>query len=191
MPKSINISEYLYDLPPSRIAKFPLAERDQSKLLVFREGQIQHRQFFELPDLLDDSWTLFFNNTKVLPARLPLKKPTGAAIEVFLLEPLLPSVDPVETLAAGSPSTWEAMIGNARKFKVDTSLKQKLTLENGAEVKLEVIRKENVSRSQQLVELHWQPEQISLAEVLEAVGQIPLPPYIERKACTEALSRDS
>lgn len=178
--RPIDLNTFSYTLPETRIAKYPLPERDQSRLLVYQEGQIRHQHFFQLPDLLDARYTLFFNNTRVLPARIPLRKPTGAEIEVFLLEPLAPSPDPVETLAAGSPARWEAMIGNARKFKPETSLQRRLRLADGRELQLSVTRKADAE--QKTVELAWQPAEVSLAEVLETVGQVPLPPYLGREA---------
>lgn len=176
----IDLREFSYPLPDSRIARYPLPERDHSKLLVYEKGAVRHQHFFELPELLDDRYTLFFNNTRVLPARLPFRKPTGAEIEVFLLEPLEPSPDPVATLAAGSPARWEAMIGNARKFKIGTALMRELPLEDGRPLRLFAERQ--ADKDQKVVGLRWEPAEVSLAEVLERVGQVPLPPYLGRDA---------
>src|SRR5215207_1110959 len=91
MEMNLNINNYTYDLPTNRIAHYPLAKRDESKLLVYTNGQIKHKHFDDLADTLPENTILFFNNTKVIPARLNFKKDTGADIEIFLLSPLLPS----------------------------------------------------------------------------------------------------
>jgi S-adenosylmethionine:tRNA ribosyltransferase-isomerase len=108
----INLREYEYTLPEERIAKFPLEKRDSSKLLHFRDGQIRHFQFYDLPELLADDTLLVYNDTKVIPAR-----ETGARIEIFLLQPIAPTTVIPEIMLAMYPVTWETMIGNAKKWK--------------------------------------------------------------------------
>ncbi len=183
----IPLSDLDYPLPPERIAKYPLPQRDQSKLLVLADETIQHRQFFELPQLLPLGYSIFFNNTRVLPARLAFRKPTGAAVEVFLLSPKSPSPDPAQTLAAGSPSRWAALIGNARKVKIGTTLERILERPGQEAITLRMMRLDDTDEKN--IELSWTPAECSLSEVLALVGEIPLPPYLGRAA--ESADADS
>ena len=111
----INIKDYTYELPNERIAKFPLEKREQSKLLFFEKGYIRHQQFLDLPSLLPEKTHLYFNDTKVIPARLHFQKETGAAIEIFLLNPIAPSLLMLEVMASEKMCTWKCTIGNLKR----------------------------------------------------------------------------
>lgn len=170
----VYLNEYDYVLPEERIAKSPLAQRDHSKLLVYQLGNIAHQQFFDLPNYLPEGTLLAFNDTKVIPARLYFQKPTGALIEVFLLQP----VDPPEIAAAMHNSngcTWQCMIGNKRKWNQDLVLEQQLT--EGLLLKADL-----VNREKNEVRFSWSDPQVSFAEILAKTGELPLPPYLKRKA---------
>lgn len=175
---SLKLEEYRYFLPDERIAKHPLQERDQSKLLFYQEGALQHHSFFELPELLPADSLLVFNNTKVIPARLQFRKETGALIEIFLLQPVAPSADIQLAMGATGFSIWQCMIGNRKRWKLDQVLQLTLKI-NDQQVLVEARQKDAASAE---VELSWTPAEISFAEVVEAAGEIPLPPYLNRKA---------
>src|SRR6187549_2046364 len=116
MKQELNINDYTYELPPNRIALYPLEKRDTSKLLIYQNGEISHSNFNRLPDYLPDNTLLFFNDTKVIPARLHFTKETGAEIEIFILHPLAPSTLVVETMAAHTSCTWKCTIGNLKRW---------------------------------------------------------------------------
>lgn len=179
----IRLSDYQYPLPDERIARFPLAGRDQSKLLVYRGGAIAHSRFDQVGDFLPESSLLVFNNTKVIPARLPFRRAgtpdgPGALIEVFLLEPVAPSSLLVEAMEATETTTWACLIGNRKRWKERVGSWQ-LAVGNGQSVAL---RAELVDDEQSHVRFSWEPGGVSFAEILHAVGQIPLPPYLKREA---------
>lgn len=175
-PRNIAIADYDYPLPDERIAKFPLAERDQSKLLVYRGGEIAESQFFHLPELLPEGAMLLFNNTKVIHARLFFRKPTGSLIEIFCLEPWQ---QPVATaFEERQHCTWLCFIGNNKKWK-EGSLVRQFTIQN-SEFIIKATRREAVGEAW-LVDFEWSGG-ISFAELIDAVGVIPLPPYLHREA---------
>jgi S-adenosylmethionine:tRNA ribosyltransferase-isomerase len=176
--QQINLEDYTYALPDERIAKFPLQQRDASKLLVYKNGSIEHLTFAQLPNLLPADSFLFFNNTKVIPARLHFRKATGALIEVFLLHPVLPSRITSITMAAQGQATFECLVGNMKRWKDDETLQRTLTI-NGEEINLSA---KLTNRDEKLVEISWMPANKTLSEVLEMVGQIPIPPYLNREA---------
>ncbi len=169
---SINIKDYTYDLPESRIPLYPLPRREQAKLLEYRNGLIKHLEFSQLPDLLTNNSILFFNDTKVIPARLTFEKETGASIEVFLLNPILPSSLLSVTLSTNQKSTWKCAIGNLKRWVDGLTLKKEIGPIN-LFARLE-------DRQNGLVEFSWTPTAHSFAEILHAAGAVPLPPYIKR-----------
>ena len=169
----MKLDDYIYDLPPSRIAKYPLADRDASKLLVWEKGNITHKGFANLPSRLDDEWTMFFNNTKVLPARLFFRKSTGALIEVFLLRPIAPTSVISQAMEAKGSAVWQCTIGNLKKWKGEV-------LSSG--LKGININAELIDRESKHVKLTWPEEDGTLAQVLHQIGNIPLPPYLNREA---------
>ncbi len=129
-PDQISLSEFTYDLPEERIAKFPLPHRDRSKLLVYRNGRIGETVFHELPEILDSRYLLVFNDTRVIHARMKFRKSSGAAIEIFCLEP----VDPADhQLSFGSrgENEWKCLVGNARKWKDGEALTHAFSLRRG------------------------------------------------------------
>jgi S-adenosylmethionine:tRNA ribosyltransferase-isomerase len=115
-PRHIRISDYNYPLPDERIAKFPIAQRDHSKLLVYRKGEVSHDVFYNLPEYLPKGALMVFNNTKVIQARMHFRKDTGALIEVFLLEPACPS-DYELMFQTSEKCSWYCLVGNLKKWK--------------------------------------------------------------------------
>jgi S-adenosylmethionine:tRNA ribosyltransferase-isomerase len=171
MNTPLYIKDYTYDLPQDRIAKFPLAKRDDSKLLYYHQGKIEHTVFKKIASLLPADSFLVFNNTKVIPARLHFKKDTGATIEIFLLHPVLPSSLLIEAMAARLTATWQCTIGNLKRWADGTVLQKDL---HGTIV--EAILKD---REKGIVEFRWNGEQ-SFAEIVSQSGETPLPPYLKR-----------
>ncbi|HZY80651.1 MAG TPA: S-adenosylmethionine:tRNA ribosyltransferase-isomerase, partial [Cyclobacteriaceae bacterium] len=169
MGEPIDINEYTYDLPADRIALRPLEKRDQSKLLVYDRGKISHNQFSQIADFLDVNSLLVLNDTRVIPARLLFRKSSGALIEVFLLQPIEPSPLVQQAMAARGSVTWKCTVGNGKKWN------DGLKLENGW------ITAELVDRDQGIVKFEWSGSS-SFAEVIETLGETPLPPYIRREA---------
>jgi len=174
MDKSILIKDYTYELPENRIAQYPLAQRDQSKLLFYKDGEIKHDRFTSLPDLLPPQSVLFFNDTKVIPARLRFQKETGATIEIFLLNPIAPSTLVQLAMGATSHATWHCTIGNLKRWPSKTVLTKQV-----GDI---VIKADLIDREQTLVGFSWQPKSKSFAEIISATGFIPLPPYLNREA---------
>ena len=178
-PKKISILDYTYDLPSERIALHPLPERDASKLLIYKNGEIKEIIYKNIADHLPENSLLIFNNTKVIKARILFTKPSGGIIEIFLLEPF--QADYIATLSATKKTTWKCMIGGISKWKEH---ELQLRIMN---YDLRIVKKEKISDAY-LVEFNWDGD-ISFAEVLEHVGDIPLPPYIKRKIEKEDTER--
>ncbi|MBN8826158.1 MULTISPECIES: S-adenosylmethionine:tRNA ribosyltransferase-isomerase [unclassified Spirosoma] len=172
------LSQFQYDLPDERIARFPLAQRDASKLLVYRRGEIDHEQFSSLPALLPKESFLVFNNTKVIPARLYFTKPTGSVIELFLLNPF-PNDLPISlSMEATESAIWQGMIGNRKRWKRDETLLVQLAgnaEHNGIDISVSWY-----DYDQSLVKLSWQPAELTFAQIIHYAGEIPLPPYLKR-----------
>lgn len=179
IPANIKIEEYNYNLPDEKIAKYPLTERDRSKLLVLNNQNISEHIFNEIPDLLPKNSLLLFNETKVIQARLLFKKDTGAKIEIFCLEPVLPESDFQLALQQKSSVIWKCMVGNAKRWK-SGKLQTKIDIK-GKDVILFAEQKERLHDSF-LVEFSWTPEYITFSEILETSGLTPLPPYLHREA---------
>lgn len=175
--KHIKISEFNYPLPDERIAKFPLSERDQSKLLVYRRGEVSEDRFTSLPNYLEAGEMMVFNNTKVIQARLHFRKETGALIEVFCLEPIAPN-DYVLSFQQTHQCAWLCMIGNLKKWKEGT-LKRTIQVK-GKDVTLCATRGECRGTSH-WVDFSWDDDSLTFADVLEAVGELPIPPYLNRE----------
>ena len=175
----IRLADYQYELPDERIARFPLAERDHSKLMVYQRGSIEHRHFYEITDYLPASTLLVFNNTKVIPARLHFKRTTGAIIEVFLLHPVAPSRIISQAMEQVGSGTWECMIGNQKRWKVGEQLSNTLSIAGESVVFLATL----LDTERRHVAFSWESAH-SFAEIVKAFGEIPLPPYLKRKATT-------
>ena len=171
--KPIYIADYNYPLPDERIAKYPLAERDHSKLLVYRDGQVTEDRFYHVGDYIAPHSLLIYNNTRVIQARLEFHKPTGARIEVFCLEPLMPH-DYQLSLGSTTGCTWKCMVGNVKKWHDEA-----IELKAGA-FTLRAY-KEQVLGNTFAVRFEWDEENVSFAEILDAAGELPIPPYLNRK----------
>ncbi|MDR0892745.1 MAG: S-adenosylmethionine:tRNA ribosyltransferase-isomerase [Mediterranea sp.] len=176
-PKHIHISEFNYPLPDERIAKFPLPVRDQSKLLVYRHGDISEDVFTSLPDYLPAGSLMIFNNTKVIQARLHFRKETGALIEVFCLEPIQPN-DYVLNFQQTEHAAWLCMIGNLKKWKEGT-LRREMTVK-GQPLTLTATRGECRGTSH-WIDFHWDNPEVTFADILEVFGELPIPPYLNRE----------
>lgn len=175
--KHIKISDYNYPLPDERIAKFPIAQRDHSKLLLYRHGEVSEDIFFNLPKYLPKGALMIFNNTKVIQARIHFRKETGALIEVFLLEPSVPS-DYELMFQTTSHCSWLCMVGNLKKWK-EGSLKRDFEIK-GEKLTLTATRRHDVGSSY-LIDFDWNNGKISFADILETVGELPIPPYLNRE----------
>lgn len=175
--KHIKISDYNYPLPDERIAKFPLPVRDQSKLLVYRHGEVSETRFTSLPDYLEAGELMIFNNTKVIQARLHFRKETGALIEIFCLEPIQPN-DYVLNFQQTSHAAWLCMIGNLKKWK-EGSLHKEMNVK-GHTITLTVTRGECRGTSH-WVDFTWDNPEITFADILEVFGELPIPPYLNRE----------
>lgn len=176
----MNTSNYTYDLPPEKIAIYPLPKRDSAKLLIYKKGEISHSIFSALPDLLPPDSFLFFNNTKVIPARLHFMKKSGAMIEIFLLNPVYPSHHLAATMASTQRCTWQCAIGNLKKWPEGVSL------EKESEGKILYARISD--RGESTVDFSWESGE-TFAAMLRHAGVTPLPPYIKRKAETSDSER--
>ena len=174
--KQIQIKDFNYDLPDNRIAKFPLPERDSSKLLVYRHGKVSEDVFTSLPSYLPQGELMVFNNTKVIQARLHFHKETGAQIEIFCLEPIAPH-DYALMFQQTGHCRWSCLVGNLKKWKTGT-LSLTVTLD-GEEVTLTATRGEDLGTSH-LIDFDWNGN-ATWAEILEATGELPIPPYLNRQ----------
>ena len=176
-PKHIHISEFNYPLPDERIAKFPLPVRDQSKLLLYRHGEVSEDIFTSLPEYLPSGSLMIFNNTKVIQARLHFRKETGALIEVFCLEPIQPN-DYVLNFQQTEHAAWLCMIGNLKKWK-EGILKREMTVK-GKSITLTAERGECHGTSH-WVDFRWDNNEVTFADILEVFGELPIPPYLNRE----------
>lgn len=178
-PKQLQIKDFDYNLPDEKIAKHPLAERDASKLLIYKHGEIKTDNFIHLAGYLPENALIIFNNTKVVEARLLFKKPSGTTIEIFCLEPAGDYADITTAMLQHEHVLWKCLAGNAKKWKDEILVKQ--LLHNGKEIELSA---KKLSRQAEnfIIEFSWNDEQLSFAEVLHIAGVIPLPPYMHRDA---------
>lgn len=176
-PKDIHINDYDYDLADDRIAKYPLKERDASKLLVSRGEEIDDVRFGMLPDYLPKDSLLIFNNTKVIQARLFFQKATGAQIEIFCLEPHTPN-DYLLSFQQNERCSWVCLVGNLKKWK-EGSLTKKIAIADG-EVELRATRLE-ATHDSHIVSFEWDNPNYSFSDLLELTGELPIPPYLNRR----------
>ena len=181
--KHIHISDYNYDLPDSRIAKFPVSPRDTSKLLVYRHGEISDDIFYNLPKYLPEKSLMVFNNTKVIQARMHFRKETGALIEVFLMEPAAPTDYELMFQTRGECS-WLCMVGNLKKWKEGSLVRTfdvaGSTINFKATMRRDIIDAKS-GGTNYWVDFAWDNPQVSFAEILDAVGELPIPPYLNRE----------
>ena len=181
-PKNIHIADYNYDLPDERIAKFPLAERDSSKLLIYQQGEVSEGVFTSLPHYLPAGALMVFNNTKVIQARLHFRKAStesvlGALIEVFCLEPAVPNDYQLNFSQKGSVQ-WYCLVGNLKKWK-EGKLYREIQMPNGEQMTLSCERK-GLHGTSHIIEFAWDGD-YTWAELLDAVGELPIPPYLNRE----------
>ena len=174
-PRHLQIKDFTYQLPEERIAKYPLPERDLSKLLIYRNQEISESIYQNIHEYIPENSLLIFNNTKVIHARLFFKNATGAKIEIFCLEPAEENAEMALVMSRKKSVRWNCLIGGAAKWKEKTLTHQtnELTLTS------EII--ERISDAF-IVEFSWQPAQLSFAEVLDKTGMIPIPPYLKRES---------
>ena len=175
--KDIHISEYNYELPDERVAKFPKAERDHSKLLVYNKGEVGEDIFYNLPNYLPQGALMVYNNTKVIQARLHFRKETGALIEIFLLEPAEPA-DYEQMFQQTRRCSWLCLVGNQKKWKEGT-LTRELRVKN-EEVRVSATRRGEHGTSQ-WIDFEWDNERVNFAEILDEMGELPIPPYLNRE----------
>ena len=173
----ININDYDYPLPDERIAKFPLSERDSSKLLVYRGGEIIERHFSDIPEMLPEGSLLVFNNTKVVRARLVMHKPSGARVEVFCLEPHAPA-DYEHAFSVKGECEWSCIVGNLKKWK-EGAVEIPFDYE-GEHYTLQAYIAERGTR-EHIVRFEWSAP-MTFGQLLEYLGRIPIPPYLNRES---------
>jgi S-adenosylmethionine:tRNA ribosyltransferase-isomerase len=175
--QSIQMEDYNYALPDERIAKYPLPVRDASKLLVYKQGDIQTGVFNQLPAHLPQDACLVFNNTKVIQARLLFQKQTGSKIEIFCLEPIEPSAYDL-MFQQTQTCTWKCMIGNLKKWK--QGVLEKRVSVKGADLVLQAERLSTTGNTSQVC-FTWDRTDCTFADVLDAFGELPIPPYLNRQ----------
>jgi S-adenosylmethionine:tRNA ribosyltransferase-isomerase len=180
--KKISIKDYDYNLPSARIAKYPLAERDLSKLLVYKNQSIIESKYNSIQDFIPADSLLFFNNTKVIPARLFFKTASQKDIEVFCLEPISKNADVYSSMLQSTSAQWKCMVGGAAKWKDQFVYLQTSNLNLRAEIK-------EREQGTFILDFTWQPSELSFAEVLQIAGAIPIPPYLKRETESIDLER--
>jgi len=173
-PQSIHISNFDYNLPEEKIAKFPLQQRDNSKLLIWKNNQISEDTFQNISKYIPENALLVFNNTKVIQARMLFQKPSGAQIEIFCLEPEEPA-DYVQSFTQTHSCVWRCLIGNAKRWKEG---KLGCTVQ-GVRYTAEKIESYGETH---LIRFEWDNPDYNFADVLEKIGELPIPPYLNRKA---------
>ncbi len=173
----IDLGKFDYDLPEHRIAEFPEPDRQKSRLLVSRPCGIEHRRFYEIPELLPENSLLIINNTKVIAARILMSKPTGGRAEILAVDPIDPSNDPQITMQARGKCIWNAIIGG-RRIREGVELAPAADYP-GIDFSAKIL---NRSENRATVEFRWSPSDMSFAGALARIGRVPLPPYIHREA---------
>jgi S-adenosylmethionine:tRNA ribosyltransferase-isomerase len=181
----ISISDYAYELPDAKIAKYPLAERDQSKLLVWKNGQIRDAQFRKLSEYLPSNSLLIFNNTKVIRARLHFQKETGAKIEIFCLDPYEP-IDYQLAFQTTQSCVWKCMIGNQKKWKGE-KLRKTIWIDN-TEIEL-CAEQTDPENNKSLIRFSWNNPDFEFSRIIENAGSLPIPPYLNRETEQSDLER--
>lgn len=176
----LSSEDFNYDLPEDRIAKYPLANRNQSKLLTYQAGKLGEDQFKNLQQYLPGGSVLVFNDTKVLAARLYFRKKTGAKIEIFCLEPYESTVE--QALSSKSNCKWQCLVGNLKRFKQNDTLELEIA---GALLKASIVEKQS---NDVIIQFEWSGG-VEFSEILLEAGEIPLPPYLNRE--TELADQDN
>jgi S-adenosylmethionine:tRNA ribosyltransferase-isomerase len=178
-PKNISILDYTYELPEEKIALFPMPERQDAKILVYKEGTLQEDQYKNIAQYLPANSLLVFNDTRVIQARILFQKATGGVIEIFCLEPHETINEYSLLMAQKERIRWKCLIGGASKWKEGDLVKNFTVQGEPAELRAQLIEK---TTDAYVVELFWKPAHLSFAEIIEQAGDTPLPPYIKRKA---------
>jgi len=182
-PKDLHIKDFSYDLPEERIAKYPLTQRDESKLLVYRNEAIVEDFYKNIATYLPEQTMLVFNNTKVIQARLHFENSTGARIEIFCLEPAEENPEMAKVMSQTGSVQWKCLVGRLAKWKEEF-----LTLKaDGFELQAKIIIRENDTFT---IAFSWLPSDLTFAEILDKTGQLPIPPYLKRSTETIDLERD-
>ena len=185
-PREISIEEYSYPLPDERIAQFPVANRDESKLMIAKGERIHQDVFYNIADYLPKDSLIIFNDTKVIRARMLFHKATGARIEVFILEPVQPTAEVQNAFQVQASCTWKCFVGNAKKWKQGSL---ELEFEHlGKKVILKAQKGDAVGNAH-LVHFSWSPEQLTFSDILMHSGSIPLPPYMHRQTNADDVER--
>jgi S-adenosylmethionine:tRNA ribosyltransferase-isomerase len=184
-PRNLSIDSFTYDLPDERIAKFPLPERDQSRLLIYDKSKITDSFFHHLPNVLQPGDLIILNNTRVIPARIILYKPTGGAIEIFCLDPI--GMSHQEAMAAGPGVRWKCLVGGAKKWKLDQAIGIVIQ-RNNVSVQCSAACVQRVNDAF-IIEFSWDNPSMVFSEFLDHAGKIPLPPYFNRDAQLSDLER--
>lgn len=180
--KHIHISDFNYELSDERIAKFPLQQRDHSKLLIYQHGEVSDDVFLNLPNHLPQGALMVFNNTRVIQARLHFRKETGALIEVFLMEPALPA-DYEQMFQTTGKCSWLCMVGNLKKWKEGPLMRDFEIKGKALTLSATMDRNKTMEKSggtNYWVDFEWDNPEVIFAEILEAVGELPIPPYLNR-----------
>ena len=180
--KHIHISDFNYELSDERIAKFPLQQRDHSKLLIYQHGEVSDDVFLNLPNHLPQGALMVFNNTRVIQARLHFRKETGALIEVFLMEPALPA-DYEQMFQTTGKCSWLCMVGNLKKWKEGPLMRDFEIKGKALTLSATMDRNKTMEKSggtNYWVDFEWDNPEVNFAEILEAVGELPIPPYLNR-----------
>lgn len=174
--RNLRIADYNYSLPDERIAKHPLAQREQCKVLMFKDNTIEQHIFHEVPSLLPSNALLIYNNTRVINARLRFRKATGSQIEIFCLEPVAPR-DYQLIFQTTHECTWLCLVGNSKRWK-NGALTQELDID-GESITISANRGERRGNAFEIT-FSWDGNDVTFASVLEALGEIPIPPYLNR-----------
>jgi S-adenosylmethionine:tRNA ribosyltransferase-isomerase len=180
--QEFQIKDFTYDLPENKIAKYPLAERDMSKLLIYKDSNISEDTYTNLDKYISEKSLFVFNNTKVIQARLHFRNATGGKIEIFCLEPSEANVEPSSAMIKKTSVEWVCLIGRVDKWK------EKIISINSTNFSLHA---EMVKRTGNVftIKFSWEPQNLSFAEILEEVGEMPIPPYLKRESETIDASR--
>jgi S-adenosylmethionine:tRNA ribosyltransferase-isomerase len=181
-PKDISIQDFTYDLPQDKIATYPLKNREESKLLIYQNKQIREEVFKSIDSVLDSNTLLIFNTTKVIRARLNFINAKGQAIEIFCLEPNEQSLELTQAMAVQESIRWNCLVGNLKRWKEEDLVLKK----NETTLFAKLIERKN---QDVLIEFYWEPKELHFSEVLEHIGNTPIPPYLKRESDQVDLDR--
>jgi len=185
-PKEISINDYSYILKEERIAQFPVEKRDQSKLLIARRNSLQEDRFYNIAHYLPENSLIVFNDTKVIRARLRFHKPTGAKIEIFILEPISPTAEVQNAFQIQQQCRWKCFVGNAKKWKQGSLA---LKFEFAGKSVVLTATKGKAEGNAYLIDFSWTPAELTFSDILMGSGSIPLPPYMNRESEASDLER--